>query len=82
MSDMNPTEAGRIADDAIGAGLPGVLNNLRALLAPLDVAAYLAGVSGVLMPVVVRAVQDAVKDPEVQARMSEAGKLLFRPRED
>lgn len=52
-----------------------------ALPGHLNVPACLAAVAGVLLPVVVQAVQEAVKDPEVQARLAEAGKLLFRPQE-
>lgn len=47
----------------------------------LNVLACLAGVAAVLAPVAVKAVAEAIKDPDIQSRLGEAGALLFRPRE-
>lgn len=45
------------------------------------VAACLSAVAAALLPVVVAAVAEALKDPETQAKLGEAGALLFRPRD-
>ncbi|OJW27577.1 MAG: hypothetical protein BGO49_25225 [Planctomycetales bacterium 71-10] len=81
MSETNEDRPGRIAEDMAAAGVAAFANNLRGLAGAVNVAACLTALAGVLLPVVVKAVSDAIKDPEVQANLSEAGGLLSRPRE-
>ncbi len=74
-----------VGDDFEAAGPPGMVNNLRGVLgalgASVDVAACATAVASVLLPVVAKAVAEAIKDPGVQAKLGEAGAMLFRPRE-
>lgn len=67
---MSDDQAAKAASDTVRGGIDGVLNNLRGMTGSPAVAACLTVVAGALATVVLRAVADTLKDPEVRERLA------------